>query len=379
MGADDEQDRGAADAGTPRSQTGPVRWVVTPMSVGDEAGVAPASPSAAGDWVVDCAVYVDGRRTGGRLDYAEALDVARRGDGFVWLGLHEPPSANFARVAAVFGLDELTAEHALSPDHRPAIERSEEVVVIVLRTTRYVEHPQLTETSEVVETGAVVVFIGPQFVITVRHGAPGALGPVRADLEARPQHLALGPWAVANAVCDRVVDSYMAVAAAVETDIDAVEEHVFARHAGAGGRVSHIYQLKRELMEFKRAVAPLQRHFAALIEDRKLLPNEIRRYLRDVNSNLLRTVERIVAFDDLLNSILQARLAQVTVEQNNDMRKIAGWAAIFAVQTFIAGIYGMNFTFMPELGWRYGYPGVLLVMLVTAVVMYRGFRRNKWL
>ncbi|GIF52280.1 magnesium transporter [Asanoa ferruginea] len=341
--------------------------------------VADEQNRSAMDWVVDCAVYVAGRRMGGQFDYAQALEIARAGEGFVWLGLHDPTPANIIEVAEVYGLDELTAEHALSPDHRPAVERSEEVTVIVLRTTRYVDHPELTETSEVVETGAVVVFIGPQFVITVRHGAPGALGPVRSDLEARPQRLALGPWAVAHAVCDRVVDAYTAVAAAVETDIDAVEESVFARYAGAGGRVSHIYQLKRELVEFKRAVAPLQRHFGALLEDRTLLSKEIRRYFRDVYNNLLRTVERITAFDDLLNSILQARLAQVTVDQNNDMRKIAGWAAIFAVQTFIAGIYGMNFTFMPELGWRYGYPGVMLVMIVTAVVMYRGFRRNNWL
>jgi magnesium transporter len=167
------------------------------------------------------------------------------------------------------------------------------------------------------------------------------------------------------------------VAAAVEADIDVVEEQVFSRRTR--GRIAHIYQLKRELMEFKRAVAPLQRPLAALIDDRNLLPKAIGRYFRDVNSKLLRTVERVTALDDLINSILQARLAQVTVEQNNDMRKIASYAAIFAVQTSIAGIYGMNFEFMPELKWRYGYFGVLILMLLVALAMYRGFRRNKWL
>jgi magnesium transporter len=167
------------------------------------------------------------------------------------------------------------------------------------------------------------------------------------------------------------------VAAAVEADIDAVEEQVFARHTR--GQIAHIYQLKRELMEFKRAVAPLQRPLAALVDDRELLPKPVGRYFRDVNGNLLRIVERVTALDDLLNSILQARLAQVTVDQNNDMRKIAAWAAIFGVQTLIAGIYGMNFDFMPGLGWRYGYWAAVLVMLALGVAMYRGFRRNRWL
>jgi magnesium transporter len=339
---------------------------------------APSAPPTDGtDWIVDCAVYAGGRRLAGRPSYGAALATARRVNGFVWLGLHEPAAADLGPVARTFGLDEPTARHALNPDHRPAVERYDQVTVMVLRTTRYVEHPELTETSEVVETGSVTVFVGPRFVITVRHGAPGALGPVRAELEARPGVLTLGPWAVAHAVCERLVDSYVDVAAAVEADIDAVEEHVFSRHARS--RIANIYQLKRELMEFKRAVAPLQRPLAALIEDREVLPKAVGRYFRDVNGNLLRTVERVAAYDDLLNSILQARLAQVTVDQNNDLRKIAAWAAIFAVQTFIAGIYGMNFDYMPLLNMRYGYLVVLLLMLVSAVIMYRGFRRNKWL
>jgi magnesium transporter len=200
---------------------------------------------------------------------------------------------------------------------------------------------------------------------------------VRADLEANPTMLARGPWAVAHAVCDRLVDTYVEVAAAVEADVDRLEEHVFA--PVSQGRIAHIYQLKRELMEFKRAVAPLQRPLAAIVENRQLVPKEIRRYFRDVNDNLLRVVEQIVGFDDLVNSILQARLAQVTVDQNNDMRKIAAWAGIAAVQTAIVGIYGMNFDFMPELRMRYGYPVVLVMMLGAAVVLYRVFRRSGWL
>ena len=164
--------------------------------------------------MVDCAVYVDGRRLPGRYSHTDALEVARREGGFVWLGLHEPTEAGFAEVASTFGLDELAVEQAVTAGHRPKIERSEAETLFVLRTTRYVEHSELTDTAEVVETGEILIFVGDRFVITVRHGAPGALGTVRADLEQRPELLAQGPWAVAYAVCDRVVDSYLEVAGA---------------------------------------------------------------------------------------------------------------------------------------------------------------------
>jgi magnesium transporter len=160
-------------------------------------------------------------------------------------------------------------------------------------------------------------------------------------------------------------------------DLDVVEEQVLTPHTGS--KIPQIYQLKRELMEFKRAVAPLLRPMGSLVDSKEQIPKEIRRYFRDVYDHLLRVVERIATYDDLLNSILAARLAQVSVEQNNDMRKIAAWAAIAAVQTAVAGIYGMNFTYMPELQTRYGYPIVLLLMLGSAVVLYRVFRRSGWL
>ncbi|MEO3924424.1 magnesium and cobalt transport protein CorA [Micromonosporaceae bacterium B7E4] len=372
-------ERDAASVGTRTRWVAPVRRAIARMLNPDglSSGYVPAQRGQETDRIVDCAAYVDGRRLPGRPDYRAALAAARRGRGFVWLGLHDPDEADFAPIAQAFGLDELVAGHALNREHRPAVERYDQVTVIVLRTTRYVEHTELTETSEVVETGAVTVFVGPRFVITVRHGAPGALRPVRADLEARPTLLALGPWAVAYAVCDQLVGSYVQVATAVEADVDAVEEQVFAPRT-ARDRIAHIYQLKRELMEFKRAVAPLQRPFAALLDDREL-PRSVVRYFRDVHGVLSRTVERVTAYDDLLNSVLQARLAQVSVDQNNDMRKIAAWAAIFAVQTFIAGIYGMNFEFIPGLKAANGFWVVLVVMLILAVLMHRGFRRNNWL
>jgi magnesium transporter len=328
--------------------------------------------------VVDCGLYVDGKRVGGRADYAQAIVEARREPGsFVWLGLHEPSEIEFQWVADAYGLHELEVEAAVAKTQRPKIEHYGEHTWFVLRTARYVEHDELNEWSEIVETGHITIFLGQGFVVTVRHGGPGPLGPVRADLETRPSLLALGPWAVAYAIADRLVDTYLEVADEMSEDVNVLEEAVFARNRSQ--HIAHLYQLKRELMEFRRAVLPLQRPLQVLLEDRAAIPKGLRRYFRDVSEHLSRVVDKVTGYDELLNSILQARLAQLTVDQNNDMRKIAAYAAMAAVQTAIAGIYGMNFQFMPELQWQYGYPAVLAVMLLAGFVVYRLFRRSGWL
>jgi magnesium transporter len=329
------------------------------------------------DAVVDCAVYADGTRRPGRVHYADAARQAQRhGGAFVWLGLHEPDPATMRSIAAAFGLHELTVEQTVVGGHRPVTEAIGDVVRLVLRTARYVEHEELTDTSEVVDTGDVTVLIGPRFVITVRHGGAGALWQVRKELEQRTALLELGPWAVAYAVCHRMVDVYLDVAAGVERDLEQLEESAFAADRSPG--IAQMYQLKREMVEFKRAVLPLQEPLHRLL-DLADLPEGLRPYFVDVRGRLARAVDRVAGFDDLLNSILQARLAQVSVDQNNDMRKIASWAAIAAVQTAIAGIYGMNFTHMPELSWRYGYPGALLLMAGAAVLLYRRLNKVGWL
>ncbi|NGM14985.1 magnesium/cobalt transporter CorA [Verrucosispora sp. CWR15] len=329
--------------------------------------------------VVDCALYLDGQRQAGDWDYADALAAARSAEaGFVWLGLHEPELAEMTDIATTYGLHELAVEDAVKAQQRPKLERFGEVSFLVLRTARYCEHTELTENSEVVETGQVMLFIGPQFVISVRHGDACRLAPVREELEARRELLLNGPWAVAYAITDRVVDLYLEVADQLEDDMDVLETEVFDRQTS--GRIQRIYQMKRELVEFKRAVMPLQRPLVTLTSQmNRDVPKEVRRYFRDVQDHLSRTVEQVNSYDDLLNSILQARLAQVTVDQNNDMRKIAAWAAIAAVWTAIAGIYGMNFDFMPELRVTYGYPVVLALMLSISLALYRWFRRNDWL
>jgi magnesium transporter len=225
----------------------------------------------------------------------------------------------------------------------------------------------------------MMIFIGERFVITVRHGDASELGSVRTDLQTeRPTLLEQGPWAVAYAVTDRVVDHYLAVAEQIEAELDIIEEGVFSRDSASP--IQAIYQMKRELVEFRRAVLPLQRPLASIAAPQsRLVPKEIRRYFRDVQDHLTRTVEQVSSYDDLLNSILQARLAQVTVDQNNDMRKIAAWAGIATVWTAFAGIEGMNFKYMPELDWPFSYPLLWTLLLVISVFLYRGFRRSGWL
>ncbi|MBQ0903615.1 magnesium/cobalt transporter CorA [Micromonospora sp. U21] len=362
----------------PRAWPSPVR-AMTRILHADGSPPAPTPAGAGRSGVVDCALYVDGKRQPGDWTYADALAAARREEhGFVWLGLHQPELIEMTAIAETYGLHELAVEDAVKAEQRPKLERFNDVSFLVLRTARYCEHAELTENSEVVETGQVMLFIGPNFLISVRHGDASRLSPVRADLETKQELLLQGPWSVAYAITDRVVDLYLEVAEQLEDDLDVLEAEVFDRNGH--GRIQRIYQMKRELVEFKRAVVPLQRPLMTLTSQvNREVPKEIRRYFRDVQDHLSRTVEQVNSYDDLLNSILQARLAQVTVDQNNDMRKIAAWAAIAAVWTAIAGIYGMNFDNMPELKMTYGYPVVLALMLGISLGLYRWFRRNGWL
>ncbi|MEU6506772.1 MULTISPECIES: magnesium and cobalt transport protein CorA [unclassified Streptomyces] len=343
---------------------------------------APGTPSA----VVDCAVYRDGARveSGKPLSPHEAMRLVRRDGGFVWIGLHEPTEAEFAGIASEFGLHPLAVEDAVQAHQRPKLERYDDSLFTVFKTIHYVEHDRLTESSEVVETGEVMCFTGRDFFITVRHGGKGSLRALRHRLQDDPELLAKGPSAVLHAIADHVVDGYIAVADAVQDDIDEVETEVFS--PGRGGGVARgvdsarIYQLKREVLEFKRAVAPLLRPMQLLSErPMRLIDPDIQKYFRDVADHLARVQEQVVSFDELLNSILQANLAQASVAQNEDMRKITAWAAIIAVPTMVTGVYGMNFDNMPELHWKYGYPLVLTLTIGMCVGIHRVLKRNGWL
>ncbi|MEV5103485.1 magnesium and cobalt transport protein CorA [Streptomyces massasporeus] len=336
--------------------------------------------SPLGSSVVNCVTYREGVRTPERGDLVDTVERVRKSrEGFVWLGLHEPTDQEFAGIAELFDLHPLAVEDAIEAHQRPKLERYGETLFAVFKTVCYVEHEELTATSEVVNTGEIMVFVGADFVITVRHGRHGSLGPLREELESDPAQLAKGPSAVLHALADHVVDDYLTVTDAVQADIDQVETDVFSE-TGARADPGRIYQLKRELLELKRAVVPLSRPLEDLAtRPIRAVDPEIQAYFRDVSDHLLRAKEQIAAFDELLNSILQAHLAQVTVAQNEDMRKITAWAAIVAVPTMVCGVYGMNFDHMPELHWRYGYGMVIGVISAACLTLYRGFRRSGWL
>jgi magnesium transporter len=342
----------------------------------------PSTPSA----VVDCAVYRDGRRvvTDQQLSPHEAMRQVRRDGGFVWIGLHEPSEAEFSGIAGEFGLHPLAVEDAVQAHQRPKLERYDDSLFTVFKTIHYVEHDELTASSEIVETGEVMCFTGRDFFITVRHGGQGSLRALRHRLQDDPELLAKGPSAVLHSIADHVVDGYVAVADAVQDDIDEVETEVFT--PGRGNKVSRgvdsarIYQLKREVLEFKRAVAPLLRPMQLLSErPMRLVDPDIQKYFRDVADHLARVQEQVLGFDELLNSILQANLAQASVAQNEDMRKITSWAAIIAVPTMVCGVYGMNFDYMPETHWKLGYPVIMAITGVICLGIHRTLKRNGWL
>ncbi|SFT69992.1 magnesium transporter [Geodermatophilus amargosae] len=337
-----------------------------------------ATRAAGADAIVDCAVYVDGRREP-PIDPGEALAAASERGGFVWLGLFEPTEAELGAIAEHYGLHPLAVEDAVYAHQRPKLERYDDDLFMVLKTARYVEHEQLTATSEVVDTGEVMVFLGSNYVITVRHGEHGDLADLRHRMEEEQRDLlCLGPAAVLYAVADLVVDTFVEVVAAVQDDVDELEASVFSPERTDD--IGRLYQLKRELMSLRRAVAPLEVPLQKLAERQvDAVPDPMRSYFRDVQDHAIRVRDQLGGLDELLSSILQASLARTTMADNEDMRKISAWAGIIAVPTAIAGIYGMNFEFMPELEWRYGYPLVLLIIVTACVLLYRGFKRNGWL
>ncbi len=341
----------------------------------------PRLQGVARDHVVDSAVYIDGRRRPGACAPVEAIAEVRGTDaGFVWIGLHEPDEGELTTLGARFGLHPLAVEDAVNAHERPKLDRYDDMLFAVLKTVRHVRPDEPNGEIEVVETGEIMVFLGRDYLITVRHGEHGGLHGLRRELEADPDRLALGPSSVLHAIMDRVVDDYLTVAAQLQVDVDAVENAVFDPKRARSRDAEQIYVLKREVLDMRRAVSPLTAPLRILADrPMRLVAPDIREYFRDVDDHLSRVNEQIASFDELLTTIVQANLAQVTVEQNEDMRKISAWVAILAVPTAVAGIYGMNFEHMPELHWRFGYPLVLLVTLALCIALHRGFRRNGWL
>jgi magnesium transporter len=322
--------------------------------------------------IVDCAIYENGVRRDGKVELDHAYDMRRQAGKFVWIGLYEPTEEEFDSLRREFDLHPLAVEDAIHAHQRPKLEVYDDMVFLVLKTARYVDP------TEVIQLGEVLVFIGTDFIITVRHGEASDLHPVREALDADPASLRHGPGAVLHAILDRIVDDYGPAIEGLEQDIEEVEEQLFS-----GARVNpaeRIYRLQREVLSFRKATAPLIEPIDRLARGHyELIHPEIRDYFRDVNDHLIRAREQLDAMRDLLSSSLQANLSQVAVRQNEDVRRISAWVAIIAVPTAIAGIYGMNFEHMPELRWELGYPAVILAMATFCAVLYRYFKRVGWL
>jgi magnesium transporter len=321
--------------------------------------------------IVDCAVYEQGKRRAGELSLDQAGDASRGQHTFVWLGVAEPSAEEFGAIAREFELHELAVEDAVKAHQRPKVERFGDTLLIVVKT---ITHP---DSGHNIEVGELLIFVNPDFIITVRHG-DGELSSVRERVERRPDLLAHGTGVVLYAILDHVVDGYGDVAQTIDAEIQAVEREVFS--ADRTNPVEQIYKLEREVLDLYRAVAPLLEAVDEIIEGRfEAIPKELYEYFRDVHDHLQRVTGRVAGFRELLDSALQANLTQVSVRQNEDMRKISAWVAIAAVPTMIAGIYGMNFDHMPELHWRYGYFTVLFFIAAVCLALYRRFKRVGWL
>jgi magnesium transporter len=325
--------------------------------------------------IVDSALYRDGVRVPLPCDKDDlhAVRDATAGSGdFLWVGMHEPSGDELDRVAAAFSLHPLAVEDALHAHQRPKLERYEDSIFLVLKTLWYVDE------EDAVETGEINLFVGSDFVISVRHGEGTELHTARLDLEQETAVLGHGPSAVVYAICDRVVDSYEDVAHQLEVDVDEVEESVFSPTRTHDSR--RIYVLKRELSEVRRAVNPLREPMKRFATGSvPMVTQEAAPFFRDVADHLVRVSEAVETLDSLLSTAFDAHLARISVEQNEDMRKISAWVAIAAVGTLVAGVYGMNFTNMPELHWRYGYFFALALMIGSGVVLYRLFKKSGWL
>ncbi|WP_437002760.1 magnesium/cobalt transporter CorA [Streptomyces sp. enrichment culture] len=330
--------------------------------------------------IVDCAIYRDGHRTDGPDDLSDALGAARGAGGFVWIGLHEPTEEEFDLVSEEFALHPLAVEDALKAHQRPKLEVYDDSLFAVLKPVVY--EPD----SDAVSTGELMIFLGDAFAVVVRHGEGSPLKAVRQRLEHEPELLGKGPTAVLYAIADATVDHYLDVAVELQTDLEELEAEVFSPDGGGSRHTaSRIYTFKRQVLEFRRATGPLAPPLARLAGTGgyggtvPFVNDKARPFFRDVSDHLTRVNESVESLDRLVSDILSAHLAQTSVRQNDDMRKISAWAAMAAVPTMLAGIYGMNFDHMPELHWVWGYPAVIALMAVLEVLLYRQFKRRGWL
>ncbi|MHD0281378.1 MULTISPECIES: magnesium/cobalt transporter CorA [unclassified Rhodococcus (in: high G+C Gram-positive bacteria)] len=336
--------------------------------------------------IVDSAVYRDGRRVASPATLSQALDCLPEPGSMAWIGMYRPTDAQLNAAAEQFGLHELAVEDAIVAHQRPKLERYGDTLFVVLRAARYVDE------SERVDFGEVHVFVGPTFVLTVRHSESPDLSAVRDRMESEPDLLRLGPEAVLYAILDAVVDGYAPVVAGLQNDIDEIETEVFSGDPRVSRR---IYELSREVIEFQRAAKPLLTVLSGLSSGfaKYRTDDELQRYLRDVTDHATTVVEQVDSFRQLLGNILTVNatlvsqmqneemrnLSRASIEQNEEIKRISAWAAILFAPTLIGTVYGMNFDTMPELHWAAGYPMALLMMVMTCAGLYAIFRRRGWL
>ena len=325
--------------------------------------------------IVDSAVYQRGERVAvdcSNHDYEVLRKVAAREGGFVWVGLHQPDARELGDVAVAFDLHPLAVEDAIKAHQRPKLEHYGEHLFLVLKTLWYVDE------DDAVETGEINLFVGHDFVVTVRHGSGAQLASARHNLEERASVLTHGPSAVVYAVCDSVVDAYVAVVDELEVDVDEVEASVFSPNRTDDS--VRIYTLKREIAEVRRAVLPLREPMRRFSSGQlEQIDDDAAPFFRDVADHLTRAAEVVDTLDGLLSTAFEAHLARISVQQNEDMRKISAGVGLVAAPTLIAGVYGMNFDRMPELHWALGYPLSLVMMVAASWALWVFFKRSGWL
>jgi magnesium transporter len=322
--------------------------------------------------IVDNAIYVHGRRAEEPGSLQETYEAVRQRRGVAWIGLYKPTEEEFASVVREFGLHPLAVEDPIKAPLRTKLERYDGTLFLVLKAARYLDE------SDTVEFGEVDVFVGENFVVTVLRGEPAALAAVRERLEGDPELLRRGPEAILYAIIERVVDGYAPVVAGLENDIDEIETEVFSGNAGVSRR---IYELSREVIEFQRATEQLPAILDRIISGSEApeVDAEVQKYLHLVQDRALRITERVEGFRQLLQDILSVNLTGASIAQNDQVKKISAWAAILFAPTLVGTVYGMNFDYMPELHWTFGYPFALVLMVMVSVTLYLVFKRRGWL
>jgi magnesium transporter len=337
---------------------------------GTTMAVETALPSPPG--LADCAAYASGVRVAG-VGIEDIGRTLERGDRFVWMGLVEPEQDLLRRVQQQFHLHDLAIEDAYNAHQRPKLEQYDTSLFVVLRTA------QLSHEPRKLELGETHVFVGRNYVVTVRHGSMRSMAGLRARCECTPHLLAQGPGYVLYALMDFVVDQYLPIVQYYEEQVQEIEEEILDGVVSTES-TARIYRLKRDLLALRRAVTPLVEVCNRLMRfDVPQIPEASRPYFRDVYDHVVRVNETIDAQRELLSTVLEAKLSLMSVAQSEHMKRLAAWAAMIAVPTMIAGIYGMNFQNMPELSWSYGYHLSLVVMVLACAALYAGFKRSGWL